>query len=147
MSGPAARLAAIRIDHASLALLLCGIASAFIGGCAFAYGMSGSGGRAGLAIERIALATFAGTLAILPASILLALPATWLGERLRLESLLYYLAAGTVAGIGCSLVIMGLPKGDEFLFEQVVRLTGPVFGASWGLLWWLTHRRWRRRAR
>jgi hypothetical protein len=151
MIGSVARLKAIRVDNGAAALLLCSAASAFVGACAFAIGMASSStpgsAAVGLAVSRILLATFAGTIVLIPASLVLALPATWLGRRFRLESGLYYFGTGTIAGAGCGLAIMGLPKADEFLFEQIVRLTGPVFGGSWGLLWWTIYRRWRREPR
>ncbi len=147
MKGFAVGLAALRIDNRVSALLLCGAASAFIGSCAFAFGMAVEGwnqtDQLGLAISRIIPGTLLAFILIFPASLALALPVTWLAQRLRIESLALYLVTATLAGAACAVALLGWPRPSEFGFQGILRLSGPFFGGSWGLFWWFTHRRWK----
>jgi di/tricarboxylate transporter len=131
------------------ALVFCSVIAAFTGSIAFTFGMAVSRpnnpDQVGTALLRLVFGTFAAFTPVCAAGIVLALPVTWLAQRFRLESIILYLGAGTVAGSVCGMALMGRPRSDEFLHVGILRLSSPLFGGSWGLLWWLIHRRWRAR--
>jgi hypothetical protein len=72
--------------------------------------------------------------------------ATWIGNRLGIESALYYGGLGCVTMAALALFLAGPPRETPFGTAIFAWTIGPPCGAAMGLAWWYLHRRWKARS-
>jgi hypothetical protein len=72
--------------------------------------------------------------------------ATWIGARLRIESVAYYGVAGGLIMTTLLYTLLGPPhrlRPQEFGFMMGLWPMGPPCAAMFGMAWWYLHRRWK----
>jgi hypothetical protein len=143
-----ARISALRIRHPAAALFFSSVASTTLGAGVYAFGVAiwrldERTNQMPFTLGGVLLHAVIAGLLIVPISAAVAVPISWGARRMRIESMAFYIAFGAAAAFAISLGIIGWPRADEFAPARPLRVGAVLAGATWGLLWWQVHRRWK----